>query len=257
MKEILHSKIVGTGKPLCILHGFLGMSDNWKTLGAAYADNGMEVHLIDQRNHGRSFHSEDFNYDFLAKDLYNYLEAKNIKETMLIGHSMGGKTAMQFACSFPEKTAKLVVADIAPKFYPPHHHDIIGGLNKIDLSTLTSRREADNELQKHITNFGIRQFLLKNLYWNDDKKLAFRFNLPVLSHKMEEVGENISSTDSYTGHTLFLKGSKSEYVNDSDISQIKSHFPLAEVKTVSNAGHWLHAENPKEFLEKSLHFLNQ
>ena len=255
MKTILHSKIVGAGRPLCILHGFLGMSDNWKTLGAAYADNGMEVHLIDQRNHGKSFHSEDFNYDFLAKDLYHYLDAKNIEKTMLIGHSMGGKTAMQFACNFPDKTTKLLVADIAPKFYPPHHHEIIDGLNKIDVTALSSRKEADDELQKHITNFGVRQFLLKNLYWNEEKKLSFRFNLPVLSHSMEEVGENINSTDSYTGPTLFLRGSKSEYVTANDMSKIKSHFPLAEMETVSNAGHWLHAENPKEFLAKSLQFL--
>lgn len=255
MREILHSKILGSGKPLCILHGFLGMSDNWKTLGMAYADSGMEVHLIDQRNHGKSFHSEDFNYDFLAKDLNNYLESKNIERTLLIGHSMGGKTAMQFACDYPGKTEKLLVADIAPKFYPPHHHEIIDGLNKIDLSVLTSRKEADDELQKHISNFGIRQFLLKNLYWNSEKKLSFRFNLPVLSHKMEEVGENINSTDSYAGPTLFLKGSKSEYVTDSDLSRIKTHFPLAQMETIANAGHWLHAENPKEFLSKSLHFL--
>jgi len=255
MKSILHSKIVGTGKPLCILHGFLGMSDNWKTLGAAYADNGMEVHLIDQRNHGRSFHSEDFNYDFLANDLKDYLQEKNIDETMLIGHSMGCKTAMQFACSFPEKTSKLLVADIAPKFYPPHHHDIIDGLNKINVTHLKSRSEADSELEKHIADFGVRQFLLKNLYWNQEKKLSFRFNLPVLSHKMEEVGENINSTDNYMGPTLFLKGSKSEYVTDNDLPQIKSHFPQATLDTISNAGHWLHAENPKEFLSKSLRFL--
>lgn len=256
MNPILHAKVIGTGKPICILHGFLGMSDNWKTLGAAYADKGFNVHLIDQRNHGKSFHSEDFNYDFLANDLKTYLDSKEINPTALIGHSMGGKTAMQFACSFPEMTQKLIVADIAPKFYPPHHHEIITALQAVNLNEIRSRTEADQELQKHLKNSGIRQFLLKNLYWTKEKKLALRFNLKVLSQKMEDVGENINSTDSYTGPTLFLRGSKSEYITESDITDIKKHFPAATMDTISNAGHWLHAENPKEFLEKSLLFLS-
>lgn len=257
MNTILHSKVIGTGTPLCILHGFLGMSDNWKTLGAAYAEKGFNVHLLDQRNHGKSFHSDDFNYDLLANDLRAYLNTKGIPNTALIGHSMGGKTAMQFACNFPEMTQKLLVADIAPKFYPPHHHEIITALQSVNLNEIKSRTEADKELQKHLKNSGIRQFLLKNLYWTKEKKLAFRFNLKVLSQKMEEVGENINSTDSYTGPTLFLKGSKSEYVTENDITDIKKHFPAATMDTVSNAGHWLHAENPKEFFEKSLLFLSE
>lgn len=255
MNPTLHSKIIGTGEPLCILHGFLGMSDNWKTLGTAYADKGFNVHLIDQRNHGKSFHSDDFNYDVLAKDLKNYLNANQIASTALIGHSMGGKTAMQFACNFPEMTKKLLVADIAPKFYPPHHHDIISALQALHLDEISSRAEADKELQKHLKHYGIRQFLLKNLYWTKDKKLAFRFNLPVLSEKMEEVGENINNTDSYSGPTLFLRGSKSEYVSESDSTDIKKHFPAAIIDTIPDAGHWLHAENPTAFLETSLLFL--
>jgi pimeloyl-ACP methyl ester carboxylesterase len=256
MNLSLHSKILGKGMPLCILHGFLGMSDNWKTLGAAYAEQGFNVHLIDQRNHGKSFHSTDFNYDLLANDLKAYLTTHNITQTMLIGHSMGGKAAMQFACSFPEMTQKLVVADIAPKFYPPHHHQIIDALQSLDFNTISSRSQADAALQKKLTDVGVRQFLLKNLYWTKEKKLAFRFNLAVLSEKMSEVGENINSTDRYAGATLFLRGSKSDYVLGSDIDAIKMHFPKAILDTVSNAGHWLHAENPSEFLKKSLAFLS-
>jgi pimeloyl-ACP methyl ester carboxylesterase len=255
MNPILHSKILGEGTPLCILHGFLGMSDNWKTLGGAYAQKGFRVHMIDQRNHGKSFHSKDFNYDFLANDLKVYLSAHNITKTAIIGHSMGGKTAMQFACNFPEMTEKLLVADIAPKYYPPHHHEIIDALKSVKMATINSRTEADTALQKQLSNAGIRQFLLKNLYWTKEKNLAFRFNLPVLSQKMEEVGENIKSTDNYAGPTLFLRGSKSDYVTENDMDDIKKHFPNATIDTISNAGHWLHAENPKEFLEKSLAFL--
>ncbi len=256
MNPVLHSKILGKGTPLCILHGFLGMSDNWKTLGAAYAEQGFNVHLIDQRNHGKSFQSTAFNYDLLANDLKIYLDTHKISETMIIGHSMGGKTAMQFACNFPDRTKKLLVADIAPKYYPPHHQDIIEALNSLDLRNMSSRTEADEALQKKLDNYGVRQFLLKNLYWNKDKKLSFRFNLPVLSQKMEEVGENIGSTDHYDGPTLFLRGSKSDYVTESDITNIRRHFPNASLETVSKAGHWLHAENPTEFLEKSLLFLH-
>lgn len=257
MSQLLYSKILGEGKPLCILHGFLGMSDNWKTLASSYAEKGFQVHLIDQRNHGKSFHSEEFNYDVLAEDLNNYLIHHQIDNSAIIGHSMGGKTAMQFACTFPEKTNKLIIADIAPKYYPPHHHEILTGLNALNLNELSSRSDADTALKKHLSNYGVRQFLLKNLYWNADKKLAFRFNLAVLSEKMEEIGENINSTETYNGPVLFLRGDKSEYITELDFGDIKKHFPNAMLETIDNAGHWLHAENPTQFLSKSLAFLNQ
>ena len=256
MNQLLHSKIIGNGDPLVILHGFLGMSDNWKTLGNQYAENGFQVHLVDQRNHGKSFHDEAFNYEILANDLKSYLKHHQLDQINLIGHSMGGKTAMQFACDSDLLVKKLIVADIAPKFYPPHHQDIITGLQSLNFNTISSRGEADTELSKHITDFGIRQFLLKNLYWKEKGKLDFRFNLPVLSTKMEEIGENISNTATYNGPTLFLKGDKSEYVIDSDMTEIKRHFPNATLVTIDNAGHWLHAENPIQFFEKSLTFLN-
>lgn len=256
MKQLLHSRIIGDGKPLIILHGFLGMSDNWKTLGNQYAENGFQVHLVDQRNHGKSFHDEAFNYDILANDLKGYIEDHQLETINLLGHSMGGKTAMQFACDFDDITKKLIVADIAPKFYPPHHKDIINGLQSLNFDTINSRGEADTELSKHLNQTGIRQFLLKNLYWKEKGKLAFRFNLPVLSTKMEEIGENISNTAIYDGPTLFLKGDKSAYVIQADIPEIKKHFPNAILETIDNAGHWLHAENPKQFFEKSMTFLN-
>ena len=251
----LHSKILGEGKPLLVLHGFLGMSDNWKTLGNKYTENGFQVHLIDQRNHGRSFHSDDFNYDILAEDIKNYAQHYELEEAIVLGHSMGGKTAMQLACSCPNLVEKLIVADIAPKFYPPHHQDIINGLKSLDFDKITSRSEADKELAKHLSNVGIRQFLLKNLYWVEKGKLGYRFNLEVLAERMEYVGENIASTAIYEKPTLFLRGDRSEYISPTDYDDIKRHFPKAEIETVSNAGHWLHAENPTEFFEKSIAFL--
>jgi len=253
---ILHSKIIGEGNPLIILHGFLGMSDNWKTLGNKYVEEGFQVHLVDQRNHGKSFWSEDFNYDLLAKDVVDYIQHYELKKVNIIGHSMGGKTAMQIACSYSELVEKLVVADIAPKFYPPHHQNIIDALNMLDLEELDSRSEADSELQKHLSSFGVRQFLLKNLFWKEKGKLAWRLNLKVLSEKMEEVGENIESSSNFNGPTLFLKGDRSEYVIASDEPTIKNHFPIAIIQTIENAGHWLHAENPEQFFEKSMAFFD-
>ena len=253
--QLLHSQIFGSGKPLLILHGFLGMSDNWKTLGNQYAENGFEVHLLDQRNHGKSFQSTEFNYDLLIEDLKSYMTHHHIEKAIILGHSMGGKTAMQFACTYPEKVEKLLIADIAPKYYPPHHQPIINALNKINVSELSSRTEADEQLSKYIKDFGTRQFLLKNLYWKEKGKLDFRFNLDVLTDKMEEVGENISTTASYAGPTLFLRGDKSEYIAIDDYPLIKRHFPNAIIEVVEKAGHWLHAENPKQFYELSYNFM--
>lgn len=254
-EKILHSKIEGEGQPLLILHGFLGMLDNWKTLGGQYAESGFEVHLIDQRNHGQSFWSDDFNYDLLSEDLLRYTQHHEIDRAVLLGHSMGGKTAMQYACDHPDLVEKLVVADIGPKFYPPHHQSIIDALNALGPDAFSSRSTADAELKKHISNLGIRQFLLKNLYWIEKGKLAFRFNLEVLSEKMGEVGENIGSSDHYDGPTLFLRGDRSEYIAPGDLPEFRKHFPKAEMETIEKAGHWLHAENPDQFFEKSLAFM--
>jgi pimeloyl-ACP methyl ester carboxylesterase len=252
---VLHSNILGEGQPIIILHGFLGMSDNWKSMGSKYAEEGFEVHLLDLRNHGKSFHSNDLNYDLLSEDVKQYMDHHHLEDAILLGHSMGGKTAMLFACRYPHLTKKLLVADIAPKFYPPHHQDIINALTALEIKNIGSRNEADEQLSQHINNVGIRQFLLKNLYWEEKGVLGFRFNLGVLSEKMEEIGENIGSTDTYKGPTLFLRGDRSEYIVADDLTVIKRHFPLATLETIENAGHWLHAENPKQFYEKSIRFI--
>jgi pimeloyl-ACP methyl ester carboxylesterase len=253
---ILHSNIVGNeGKPLLILHGFLGMSDNWKTLGNQFAEN-FEVHLVDQRNHGRSFHSDEFNYDLLAEDLKRYCQHHQLDHISLIGHSMGGKTAMLFSVNYPEMLDKLVIVDIGPKFYPIHHEQILAGLFAIQQETLTSRSDAEDIMKNYVSDFGTRQFLLKNLYWQENKTLGLRINLKALIENVEEIGESLSSFSIYEKETLFLKGDKSEYILTGDEKIIQQHFPEATIQEVSNAGHWLHAENPKEFFEKTLLFLN-
>ena len=160
---MLHSKIEGSGKPLLILHGFLGMSDNWKTIGLQFALGGFQVHLIDLRNHGRSFHSDEFSYELMVQDIYEYCLSNNLEKINMIGHSMGGKTAMLFAVTYPERVEKLIVADIGPKFYPQHHQTILEGLNAIDFSKKPSRSEVEEIMSHYITDFGTRQFLLKSL----------------------------------------------------------------------------------------------
>lgn len=244
---ILHSNIIGRGKPMLILHGFLGMGDNWKTLGKQFSALGFQVHLIDQRNHGRSFHSKNFNYDVMANDLEVYCEFHELKAIILLGHSMGGKTAMMFAAQQPNLVSKLIVADIAPKFYPIHHDDILNGLSELNFDTLNTRKEADQILSAYVPDIGTRQFLLKNLYWVTPGRLGMRINLEVLKTHVAEVGEALPEQLSFEKATLFLRGDKSEYISTEDESSIRTQFPLSKIETISNAGHWLHAENPREF----------
>jgi pimeloyl-ACP methyl ester carboxylesterase len=256
MNPILHSIILGKGRPLVILHGFLGMLDNWKTLGNQYASTGLQVHLVDQRNHGHSFWSQEFHYDAMAEDLKAYFKYHGLAEAIVLGHSMGGKTAMHFACGNQEMVTKLIVADIAPKFYPPHHQGILEALGSLGPEELRSRTAADEALAKKIPDPATRMFLLKNLYRETKEKLSFRCNLGVLRFKAEEIGEAIGATAVYNGPTLFLRGGRSEYVSPEDIPEIKRHFPLASVETIPDTGHWLHAEKPELFFGKSLEFIN-
>lgn len=251
----LHSQILGSGKPFVILHGFLGMSDNWKTLGTRWAEDGYEVHLLDQRNHGRSFHSDEFSYKIMAEDLKNYCEEHDLKQIILLGHSMGGKVAMQFAVTYPEMVSKLIVADIGPKAYPAHHQDILKALSQLDFSKIKSRGEAEDILSGYIKDEGTRLFLLKNLYRKSKNELALRINLPILSKKIEEVGVALPEDTVFKGDTLFLGGEKSGYIEPIDELLIKKHFPKARINTISNAGHWLHAENPEEFYDNVMNFL--
>ena len=252
---LLHSNIIGEGKPLLIIHGFLGMSDNWKTLASQYAEQGFQVHALDLRNHGKSFHSNDWGYDFMMKDVVEYCQFHQLQKVDVIGHSMGGKVVMLLATNYPELVDKLVVADIGPKFYAPHHQTILASLNAVDFSKKPSRAEVEEIVSRYIHDFGTRQFLLKNLYWKEPGQLDFRFNLKVFTENTSVIGDALPFENHFDQDTLFLRGDKSDYILDSDFETIYHHFPKAKIETVSNAGHWLHAENPKEFFEKTVHFL--
>lgn len=252
---MLHSKIEGEGQPLLIIHGFLGMLDNWKSIANQFANDGFQVHSLDLRNHGKSFHSEVFNYDVMVQDVKNYIDFHQLNDCVLLGHSMGGKVAMLFATTYPDIVSKLLVADIGPKYYAPHHQSILAGLNAVDFVLQTSRSEVEEILAHYIPDFGTRQFLMKNVYWQTPDQLAFRFNLHVLTNTIEVIGTALPYDSTFQKPTLFLKGDKSDYILDSDWGLILHHFPSASVVTIPNAGHWLHAENPKEFYYNTLQFL--
>ncbi|MBC3540808.1 alpha/beta fold hydrolase [Rufibacter sediminis] len=251
----LNYKVLGEGQPLLILHGLFGTLDNWQTLGKEFSKT-YQVYLIDLRNHGRSPHSSEFSYQLMTDDLLEFLEQHQLQDAMIIGHSMGGKVAMNFALQHPEKLAKLLVADIAPKAYPPHHDEIIAGFRSIDLNSIQNRQAADDQLAQKVPDFGTRMFLLKNLYRTEDNTFAWRLNLDSIEQNLEQILGNIESETPFTKPTLFLRGANSRYIKpDQDLPQIQSLFPNARVETIENAGHWLHAEQPQEFYRLTMDFL--
>ena len=251
----LNATVIGTGTPFLILHGFLGMSDNWKTIGNKFADDGYQVHLIDQRNHGRSPHTSQMNYKVMSQDIKDYCEVNSLKSIILLGHSMGGKVAMQIAGDFPVLLQKLIIVDISPKYYPPHHQEILQGLEALNNETITSRGDAEVFLAKFVPDKGTRLFLLKNLYWKTKEKLSLRLNLEVLSQSGEDIGMALSKNISFSKPTLFIRGGNSGYINEADEVLIDKHFPNSEIETIENAGHWVHAEKMKEFYSLVLKYL--
>ncbi|MEO2062361.1 MAG: alpha/beta fold hydrolase [Christiangramia sp.] len=251
----LHSTILGEGKPFVILHGFLGMSDNWKTVGKHLAENGFEVHLVDQRNHGKSPHSAEFSYQLLAEDLVAYCQEHQLEKIILMGHSMGGKTAMLAACENEELIEKLIVVDIAPKYYAPHHQQILKGLTALDDAKLTSRGDAEDFLAEYIPQTGVRLFLLKNLYWKTKEQLSLKLNLDSLKENIENIGEALPEGKSYSGPALFIKGANSDYIEKTDELNIRTIFPKASFVTIKDAGHWVHAEKMEAFLATILQFV--
>jgi pimeloyl-ACP methyl ester carboxylesterase len=252
---MLYSRIEGQGRALLIIHGFLGMSDNWKSFGSLYSAEGFQTHMLDLRNHGKSFHSENFSYEVMSQDVLEYCQEHNLHKVSIIGHSMGGKVAMLFATRYPEMVEKLIVADIGPKYYKPHHQDIFAGLNAVDFSSKPSRTEVEEILYPYVPDFGTRQFLMKNLYWVEPGQLGFRFNLQVFNKEIEVIGTALPEGNIFNKSTLFIRGGNSNYILDADLPEIKKHFPIFELVTIPNVGHWLHAENPKLFFEETARFL--
>ena len=247
--QILHSKIYGeerTETPLLVFHGLFGMLDNWGSFGKEFGEL-MPTHVLDLRNHGRSFHSESMSHDDLANDILHYMEFHNIEKANLLGHSLGGKAVMQFAIKYPEKVNKLIVVDISPKAYPPHHQGIIKALQSVDFTKVESRQDVEKVLGEYIHEKFVIQFLMKNLYWTEDKKLDWRFNLNTLAEKYTEFVSNAIKFGIFNGPTLFLAGANSNYILPQDELLIRQQFPDSRIIKIANAEHWVQANNPVDF----------
>ncbi len=249
----LFFRVSGQGTPLVILHGLFGSSDNWFTLAKTFSEH-YKVYLVDQRNHGQSPHTEDFNYRLLTEDIENFLLANSIVNPIVIGHSMGGKVAMNLAVKRPDVIAKLVVVDIVPKTYPVHHDHILDGLEAIDLTKLASRTEADQILSKSVSESDVRQFLLKNLTRNTNGGFDWKINIRSIDHHIDEIGEGMQYHGKFDKPALFIKGSKSTYYADGDEELIKSIFTNSSFVTLET-GHWVQAEKPIEFANTVMEFL--
>ena len=257
----LNYKTFGEGQPLLILHGLFGSSDNWLTLGRKLAEQ-YKVYLIDQRNHGRSPWSNDWDYQLMAEDLLTFVQTHQLEDVLLVGHSMGGKTAMNYAARYePSRIQKLVVVDIAPKPYPIHHDKIVTGLRALDLTQINSRKEADEQLAVYVDEVGVRQFLLKNLYRPQEKgsarKFDWRINLQVIGDNLDKMSVGLPGNFEFDKPTLFIRGLRSNYIKDEDEALIQQYFTNATLHSVTQAGHWVHAEKPQEFLETLLGFIQR
>lgn len=248
----LHFRKLGSGQPLVILHGLFGSSDNWQSLAKKWADS-FEVYLVDLRNHGHSPHSEEMNYKVMAEDVAELFKAEDISGAILLGHSMGGKTAMQFANNHEDLLDKLVIVDIAPKGYPVHHDQILQALTTTDLSILKSRKAVDEHIAQYIDELAIRQFLMKNLYWKEKGKLGWRINVPVLNREIKTMSAEIKITTIETP-SLFIAGGASNYITEDDHELIEGIFSNVSIVTFEKVGHWVHAAAPKRFHEELMKF---
>ena len=249
----LNYKVKGeSGEPLVIIHGLFGSLDNWQTLANKLSDK-FKVYLVDLRNHGKSPHSDEHSYELMAEDLKEFFEDNFLSDVNLIGHSMGGKTALLFADKYPEYLTKLMIVDIGIKGYPPHHTEILKGLNAIPQGEFSSRSQADEILVNYVPDFATRQFLLKNLTRDEHKKLIWKMNLPVLENYISEMGTELL-IDKIELETVFIRGEVSNYIIESDYGSLKELLPNSSVITAEKAGHWVHAEAPTFFYKGVITF---
>ncbi len=243
----------GQGPPLVILHGLFGSSDNWYSLAKVFADR-FTVFVVDQRNHGQSPHSDDFDYKLLTEDLRYFTLEHETQQVVILGHSMGGKVAMNFAVRHPEHVRKLIVVDIVPKRYPVHHDAILEGLKAVPLNGISSRAEADQILSAFVPEPGVRQFLLKSLVRKDQGGFEWRINIDAIERNIEAMGAGMLFPGTYDGSALFIKGGRSDYYEKGDEELIKTIFPRAEF-SIMETGHWVQAEKPEEFSKLVLNYL--
>lgn len=256
----LYHRHYGGGKPIIILHGLFGLSDNWVTFAKKIADLGYEVSIPDQRNHGRSMHSDTFNYLALTDDLMEFIDEHNIEDPILLGHSMGGKVAMRFALENPEIIEKLIVVDISLRQYPTRHQHkiIIQAMRAVDFDRANNLSDVEDQLKEFIPEKRIRQFIMKNLYYRDNRNmLDWRINFEGICDNINNLFDGIEVDDIYENPACFVRGGLSDYVSDEDLTEIKKKFPASEIHTIEGASHWVHAEKPSEFFKIIKTFLEK
>ncbi|MAU41974.1 MAG: alpha/beta hydrolase [Kordiimonas sp.] len=241
----LHYDEYGEGKPLFILHGLFGSASNFRSLAKVFAAH-MHVFCVDLRNHGQSPHGEDICYDTLAKDVIRLVDHIGADKINILGHSMGGKVAMQCALTYPDRIDSLIVGDIAPVYYPPHHSEIFAAFRAVDEAGIIKRNDAETIMRDYVDDSGVRMFLLSNLRCDPDGRFRWRLNYPVLSDHYDDIA---AAPEGYPfdGKTLFIRGGRSEYIPTAYEPAIYDLFPAAAIETIAGAGHWLHAEKPVEF----------
>ena len=249
---------MGEGQPVIILHGIFGISDNWVTIARRLAEK-FEVFILDQRNHGQSPHSDTFNYFALADDLYEFIDDHQIVNPILIGHSMGGKVAMNFALDNPSRVQQLIVVDISLREYPARqeHMDIIHAMLSVDFNDVSSREEVEEIVAKTVRSERIRLFIMKNLYRIGRERLAWRMNVSAIYENIENVFIGVDSPYVFDKPTLFIKGGASNYILDEDYPEIVNKFPAAQFKTIEGASHWVHADKPDELCAAFSEFLQK
>lgn len=243
--KLFHREL-GEGQPLVLLHGIFGSSDNWLTQARMLSAH-FRTYAVDLRNHGHSPHADTFDYPVMAADVLEFIETHHIADPVIIGHSMGGKVAMNLAVAHPEKLQKLIVVDIAPKAYSMAHYVILEGLQAIPITEITSRNEADDALARFVDEADVRQFLLKNLQRKPEGGFKWKLNLAAIADNIHKIGLDLQFEGKFEKQTLFVRGARSNYVKDEDFDRIREVFPAAEMVTL-DTGHWLPAEKPTEFV---------
>jgi pimeloyl-ACP methyl ester carboxylesterase len=249
----LYFKKIGQGAPILLLHGVFGSSDNLTGVAKSLSES-FCVYLIDQRNHGHSPHSQEFNYNLLTQDLLEFIESHQLDQPTVVGHSMGGKVAMNFALKHGDKLSKLVVVDIAPRYYPLHHQNILEALS-CEISAFSSRSEVEQLLIPFLPEYSTRQFIMKNLYRKEGGGFGWRIHVESLKANIAEVGALIDSAQSFDKPVLVVKGEKSGYIKTEDLIDFQRLFPKYRLREVPAAGHWVHAESPQGFLDAVMPFL--
>lgn len=261
MSVELNYRVTGEGSPLILLHGLFGSLENLGGISRRLQDQ-WQIHALDQRNHGSSPHTNTMDYPAMADDVLAYMDARGLEKASILGHSMGGKTAMQVALRAPQRAERIIVADIAPVTYHPRHDVVLEGLKSMDLGSIRSRQDADRLLAEYVEEAGVRQFLLKNLVRvadderNDHPGLyRWRLNLPVIEKCYPQLAEAPEGDGPFEGPVLFIKGEDSAYIQEKHRDDIRRLFPSADLRIMTGTGHWLHAEKPDSFAALCRRFL--